>query len=493
MKNFIKSKLTLIILLAIGIVFTAIASIFSVGQTVPASSYKTGEFENRKYYTAMAYQVVIPENVMLHSIWVNLGGTDKTATEKDGQVEYPETVEIFVGRSKKTSDDFGYRTDASEDKVNAAFRVANTDEGVKAGEWQKIYNYNTPTDYTYYIIATPNAIEINELAFVGVEKDGTDGGYKGDKVLLTATALGCGMKGIKGSTSEAWYKSLEHSTNILDKTETGIANANKLIDEQTAFKPEYVVEDTVNNTLTYTKNLFTNKDLVVAKSVNSIYSATAENVDSSENPVGLILVSLATLVFGTTTFTLRLVPIVFAIGSIILAYFIAKKFIKNKYVCTGVSGAVAVINLILIITSAFTWPIGIFFVLTSVYFVLGYVLSKKLKSNDFIANLSMGGLFYALSLGVKSMLIFVAPVIFVAIGYTVYARYKKALSKIKDGNTRVSTLNMIREIACAVIGFVVIPMIVLSISFLVIAPALSNVYGVDGLLQVASKHFFGAF
>ena len=199
------------------------------------------------------------------------------------------------------------------------------------------------------------------------------------------------------------------------------------------------------------------------------------------------------MVFGTTTFTLRLVPIFFAIGSIILAYFIAKKFIKNKYVCTGVSGAVAVINLILIITSAFTWPIGIFFVLTSVYFVLGYVLSKKLKSNDFIANLSMGGLFYALSLGVKTMVMFVAPVFLVVIGYTVYTRYKKALSKIKDGNTRVATLNMVREIACVVIGFVVIPMIVLSISFLVVAPALSNVYGVDGLLQVASKHFFGAF
>lgn len=494
MKNFIKSKLTLIILLAISVVFTAFATIFSMGQTVPASSYKTGDFEKRNYYTAMAYQVELPENYMMHSIWVNLGSTDKTLTEVDGQTVYPETVEIYVGRSKQPSDDFGYRTDAVEGKVNSAFRVANTEEGIKAGEWQKLYDYNTPTEYTYYLIATPNSVEINELAFVGVQKDGTDGGYKGEKVLLNATALGCGMKGIKGSTSEAWYKSLEYKVNTLETDEDAIKDAQKLIDEQSSFKPQNIVEDTVNSILTYNnQDVFSKKELSVAKSVNSIYSENATEIDGSENPVGLILVSLATLIFGTTTFTLRLVPIIFAIGSIVLAYFITKKFIANKYVALGVSGVVAIANLFLVITTAFTWAIGIFFVLISIYFVLGYMLSKKLKSNDFIVSLILGGIFYALSLGVKTMFVFVSPVLLVAIGYTVYSRYKKAIAKVKDGKTRVSTLNMVREIVCAVIGFVVIPMMLLSISFLLVAPALSNVYGIDGLLQVAGKHFFGAF
>ncbi|MBR1983998.1 MAG: phospholipid carrier-dependent glycosyltransferase, partial [Clostridia bacterium] len=361
------------------------------------------------------------------------------------------------------------------------------EEGVKAGTWQKLYNYNTPTDATYYIIATLNAVEINELAFVGVVKDGTDGAYKNEKVLLNVTPIGAGIKGVKGSSSESWSKSLEHSSNILDMTEYGVKQASKLIDEQSAFKPEKLSDGVYTDT-----KVFSSKELTFAKTVNSIFGNNASTIDSTENPVGLILVSISTLIFGTTTFTLRLVPILFAIGSIVLAYFIAKKFIKNEYICAGVSGAIAVANLILIITTAFTWAIGIFFILLSIYFVLRYFLLKKLKSNDFITYLVLGGLSYALAIGVKTVAMFLAPLFFVAIGYIIYTRYNKAIAKIKDGKTRVARMNMYREIACSVISFIVIPVIVLSLSFLVVAPALSSVYG-GGLFSVASKQFFAIF
>ena len=488
MKNFIKSKLPLVIVLAIGVLFTAFAVIFSVKQTVPATSYKTGNFENRNYYSTLAYKVELPENHMLDSIWINLGSTDKTVKKVGEQFKQEEYVEIYVGRAKKTSDNFSYITNASQDKVNASFKVQNTEEGVKVGQWQKIYDYNTPTDATYYLIATLNAVEINEIAFVGVEKDGTDGVYKVEKVLLTATALGSGMKGIKDSTSEAWSKSLEHHSNIMDMTENGISEANKLLDEQSAFNPIKIIDGVYVE-----ENLFSIKELNFAKTVNSIYSSSAETADKTENPVGLILVSLSTMIFGTTTFTLRLVPILFAIGHIILAYFIAKKFIKNEYVCACISAIFGVANLFIVISTAFTWAIGIFFILLSIYFVLGYALTKKLKSNDFISYLILGGLGYALAIAVKTMFIFALPVLLAIIGYSVYARCVKLSKKTKDGNVRVARINMYREIICTLIGFVVIPIIVLSISFVAVAPAFSNVYQTSGLFNVISKHFFGVF
>lgn len=493
MKNFIKVKLPLVIVLAISVLFTALAVIFSVSQTVPATYYKTGDYEDRNYYSALVYKVDLPENHELDSIWINLGSTDKTQKLVDGEMVYEEYVEIFAGRAKKTSDNFSYLTDKAQGAVNASFKVENTEEGVKAGRWQKLYDYNTPADATYYIIATLNAVEINELAFVGVVKDGTDGAYKNEKVLLNVTALGSGLKGLKDSSSESWYKGLEHNSNILDMTEYGVKQASKLIDEQSAFKPEKIVKDAETNKLVYVDdNVIANKELSIAKTVNSIYSGNASSINETENPVGLILVSLSTLIFGTTTFTLRLVPMLFAIGTIILAYFTAKKIIKNEYICAGISGAIAIIDFFLIITTAFTWAIGIFFIVLAIYFVLRYFLLKKLKSNDFITYLVLGGLSYALAIGVKTLFMFVSPVLFVAVGYIIYNRYQKAIKKTKDGNVRIARLNTYREIACAVISFIVIPVIVLSLSFLVVAPALSNVYG-GGLFKVASKHFFAIF
>ena len=497
MKNLFKAKLPLVILLAISVLFTALAVIFSVGQTVPSSYYKTeaGDYNGTTYYGALVYKVDLPENHQLDSIWINLGSTDKTQKLVDGQMVYEENVEIFVGRSKNTTSDFSYRTDQAQGKVNQSFKVANTAEGVKVGQWQKLYDYTTPTDYTYYIIATLNAVEINELAFVGVVKDGEDGAYSGEKVLLEATAIGSGIKGVKGSSGESWYKALDASTggsNILDMSDYGVQQASKLLDEQSSFKPSRITHDTTNDIRTYENTVFSAKELSVAKSVNSIFKSNATTIDETENPVGLILVSLSTLIFGTTTFTLRLIPILFAIGSIILAYYIAKKFVKDEYICAGISGAVAVINFFLVITTAFTWAIGIFFIILAIYFALRYVLSKKLKSNDFIKNLVLSGVCYALALGVKTVIMFVAPIFFAVIGYTVYARYQKAIAKAKDGNTRIAKLNMYREVACSVISFIVIPVVVLSLAFLVVAPALSSVYS-GGLLKIASKQFFGIF
>ena len=266
MKNFIKVKLPLVIVLAISVLFTALAVIFSVSQTVPATYYKTGDYEDRNYYSALVYKVDLPENHELDSIWINLGSTDKTQKLVDGEMVYEEYVEIFAGRAKKTSDNFSYLTDKAQGAVNASFKVENTEEGVKAGRWQKLYDYNTPADATYYIIATLNAVEINELAFVGVVKDGTDGAYKNEKVLLNVTALGSGLKGLKDSSSESWYKGLEHNSNILDMTEYGVKQASKLIDEQSAFKPEKIVKDAETNKLVYVDdNVIANKELSIAK------------------------------------------------------------------------------------------------------------------------------------------------------------------------------------------------------------------------------------
>lgn len=492
MKTSNKTKLPLLSLIVLFIVvtFTALSVIFSVGRTIPSSSYKTDNSDNKTYYNVLVYKVTVPEKHQLHSIWINLGSTDKTQVESNGELKTVEDIEIMVGRAKDESANFTYRSDGAQDKANKSFKVKNTEEGVKVGQWQKLYDYNTPVsaDYSYYAIATANNILINEIAFVGVEEDGTDGAFKDELVLLQAEGVASGINGKQDDTTEAWYKSLKDRTNILDRTIASISNAEKLLDEQVAFNTRKIVDGEYVD-----KDAFTQKELSVARTLNSLYSSTADYFDETENPIGMILLSLSTSVFGVTQFTVRLMPILFAIGSIVLSCFIAKKFTKNDYVCAGVSFLVALGNFFIVITSAFTWAIGIFFALLSVYFVVRYIKCKNTSSNDSIVYLLLGGLSYAFSLGVKTMLMFSAVVIFALVVYGICSRYAKAIKNDKDGKTRVIRYNMYREIACAVVGFVAVPVVVLASAFGVCLPALFNVYGTGNLFGLASKHFFGAF
>ncbi len=491
MKTSNKTKLPLLTLIVLFIVvmFTALSVIFSAKSIIPVSSYKTDNSNNKEYYNVLVYKVTIPENHQLDSVWINLGSTDKTQTETDGQTKTVENIEIMVGRAKTETVDFTYRSEGAQDKANKSFKVENTEKGVKAGQWQKLYDYFTGSaDTPYFAIATANNILINEIAFVGKEKDGTDGAFKGELVLLQAEGVASGLNGKQGNTTEAWYKSLDNRTNILDKTETGIFNAEKLLDEQSSFKAKKVVDGEYVNDVAFTK-----KELSVARTLNSLYSSTADYFDQTENPIGMILTSVSTAIFGTTQFTVRLMPILFAIGSIILSVFIVNKFTKNDYVCASVPFLVAVGNFCLIITSAFTWAIGIFFALLSVYFVVRNIKCKDTKSNAPIVYLLLGGLSYALSLGVKTMLMFTFVIMLALVVYGITSRYAMAFKNNKDGITNVIRYNMYREIACAVVGFVAVPVVVMALSFWVCAPALSSVYGTGNLFGLASKHFFGAF
>ena len=488
MKIFKNSKLPIIILIAIVVVFSAMTIIFSAGVTVPGSYYQTGNFSDRNYYTGLVYKVNLEENQELDSIWINLGSLDYDKQEVEGELANKAYIEINVGRSNSEDRDFTYRNDGSSDSEKAPFRVDNTLEGAKIGQWQKLYDYSTPTNYKYYIIATKNAVKINEIVFVGVVKDGGEGGYLGGYVKLSAEAIGAGPQGTQANGTNAWYKNLKDSSNVLDTSDSGIKQANLLINEQKTFKVENIVDGV------YTANKdYTQKEYSIVETVRNLSMANAKYLDTSENPLGVALIGIGTSIFGVGSLAVRVVPILFAIGTIILCYIIARKFIKNKYVSLVVPSLVAIGSFFVVYTSVFIYGIGIFFFTLALYFVLRYALENTISSNSFIINLLFGGLSYALSLSVKTFALFTAPILFGAVVYGIVKRYKQSVKVMKNKSKNYLRVNMYREIACAGISFIILPILVLSLCFLVVGSAFSSLYQVQGFFEFASKHFFGVF
>lgn len=493
MKDFLKNKFTTIIVVAILVIFTAFTAIFTASAGMPTSSVQTLSHNETGYYYTFCYKVNLEDNQEVHSVWLNIGNTD-TYVKND---VIPMYVEINVGRSSSDTKDFAYRTDGTQDSEKASFKIKNDFDTVKPGSWHLIYNYDTPTTDSYFMIATKNQIKVNEIVFLGVEKDNAEGGYINDLFFLDATSIGSGFNGKESAGNDAWYKALDFKTTIIDRTEKGINDANLLIDEQSTFKTSNVKEATVNgkNSFVYKNNTsISKKEYSVSESVKDIYSNKAGLIDKGENPIGLMLIRIGTGIFGRGSFALRLVPMILSLGAIYISYLIAKRFIKKEKLALVVPFIVAVGLLFVLITSAFTYASAIFFLALTGFFCIRYLFKYKATTNVSFVNAIAVGLSFAFALGCKTYAIFFAPIIMGAIGYFIFLHYKRNLKVFKDKERKQILAYTYREIVGAVVSIMFVPVIVLAFSFFIVAPALASFYQfTDGLFLLASKHFFGAF
>lgn len=387
--------------LAVCFFIAGLVGIFA-NSIAPSKAFTFGVYDDDKVWTACAYQVqdlsTSEDDREYHSVWASFASIDYT--------KGVEEIVIRVQKATATSSNFSSGS-------NSKKTFKNTTEDLNIGGWVKLFDYGDTSTHPYFIIATRNKIKINEIVFVG-EKDGV-------LSQLSATAYGSGYTG-SGETS--WATKLDESS--IAKDAQAITDANKLINEQNTFDVSLIKGDLYNNG---EKCLYASETSIIS-SINGLIDGRG-TVSTESNPLGLYLMALGKAIGGS--YGLRVTSLLFAVGSIILLYFIGKKIFKeNLYafilaVCYAISGYALSYATIASVNSAMT-----FFILLAFYFAYNFSNKDLIATKDtrVYARILISGLALSLALAIKAQALFFIPVVLAPVVYS-FAKFGKTLKNEK--------------------------------------------------------------
>ncbi len=468
MNKFIKDKLHLIIVGLILVVFAVIAVFGMGGTNLPSTYYQTGGFDVESGYNALIYKIDYSskdssEERTLDSVWLSVGSADYSSENS--------SVNFISGLASSQSGSF--RQIKSKNYVND---VSNP----KSGEWicvasaTDVESYSSRSYYALCVSVDVN-VKLNELVFIGNDN--------GEKVILPVTAIGSGIK-------SSFASSLDNSDEFA-RDEVAVDFANVLIDESATFDLNKIVDGV------YEGEFISGEEALILESVRNLTSGRGYYVSNSANPLGFYLISLGTAIFGHNALGLRIIPLLFSIANIVLLYFIGNLCFGNKwsgvllsalYVLGGYSLSFA--------TMSSVNAILLTLILLAFYAFYKFVrkgISNKTPAKSYL-NLLLGGLFLAIAISVKSQAIYVGIALLGMFVFGMIRQYKAYANRKSESDNKSKEKDLyvrkaIFTLICGVIAFVVLPLVVLGVSFLFGYKTFSGLYNATGLFSYVFAHF----
>lgn len=479
----LKKNIFVVILLAVVLCFAAISAINVGNASAPSTSYQTGEYElSSSEYNAVCYtteEVTSASSTKSYdSVWINFGGYAGNNAE---------TVKIRLLFASSESSSFSEL---------ATKEIQNDAESLKIGGWVCIADNitaSTLSNRPYVLLATQNEIFINEVAFVGK--------LNGKRSVLEMKAV---AEGVKNSVTASLSSSSEFS-----RTDSAIASAGKLIDEQSKF--ELYKSNTVKNEdETYTsyydtdvRSLFTENEANTVAFMRNLFSEKGEYVDASVNPLGACVLGIGTAIFGYTTFGIRIMPLLFTVATIILLYFIGNTLFGKEIYGLMLSVLFAIGGYALsFATYGSAVSVMVFFALLSVYFAFKFYKKgiSKIHPVKSYLNIVLSGLFFAIAVAVKTQALYVGVIttLFLVLGIIRQYQYylsKKQQAKEEDLNALNGeyVLKFRNTLLLSVMGMILIPVLLITGSFLSAYKTMSVFYGSANLLTYGAAHFSASF
>ena len=297
-----------------------------------------------------------------------------------------------------------------------------------AGKWYCISDLAITSSYRYIELAVDCPCKIGEVVFL-------NGSNKTVNFKAENAGLALDFK------AESSYS---HGNFV--KSENKIALASALTDEQKLFDYSNVVLDENGSKIYKTDSIsrFYEREIPILDTVLG-FIGNGNYVSPLANPLGYELLSIPALLFGVSTFTLRIVPLIFFVLSVFAVYSIGKLLFKNSlygvisafiYTVFGygfnMAGVLSVDTMFL----AFT--------LFAFYYLMRYYLKGVDGDYSFKGYLNVipFGIFYALSFSVSTKaIITVIPflIIFIAGLIKQFLVYKTEKQKITEKNIGAKT------------------------------------------------------
>ncbi len=471
MKQFIKSKFHLITVGLIAIIFTVIA-VFGLGGTgLPSTYYQTGEFDSTTGYNTLIYKIdYSSDNYVLDSVWLNVGSADF----KNGN----SSVSFISGLASSQSGSFRQVKSRS---------YINDPSSPKTGEWICIVNSSDVSGYasrTYYSlnISVTTCVKLNEIAFVGSNN--------GEKSVLTASAVGSGVK-------NSITSSIENSSEFA-RSDSAVAAANVLIDETASFDLNKIITDgSYDNSAA-----LSGTEALTVEGVRNFCSGRSYYVGKKANPLGIYMLSVGTAVFGYNALGVRIIPLVFSVANVILLYIVGSFCFGKKRAGVLFSGLYALggYSLTYAVTSSVN-AITLTFLISAFYFFYKFVrkgISNGAPVKSYL-NILFGGLCYAFAVCVQSQSAYVGIAFTGIFAFGMVRQYKAYVGRKNsfEYNASAEKTAYLRKMSftliCGIISLSVLPILLLGVSFLTGYKTLSGYYLTTGLFDYTFAHLKQCF
>lgn len=403
------------LLLGILCVLFAAASVLSWGTfrmfSEPYTCYQATRWDNGAY-DSVVYKLTLNEGqdnkkVVVSSVWLNLGGID----HESGAASASIMLTSATGSTSAFTSGFG----------GGAKSVPNVNSSV--GNWIKLADMtSTSTSRVYYMLSTKNELSYNEVVFLD------NNGKKIEAEIFCA-----------GPNEKPTDKLGELiKSDIYDyKAEAAAAT----LDEQDTFSVSAVGANGVYANEYYTGRL-TEREILTLDSVRNILSGDSGYTDETVNAFGLQLIAVGVALFGGNSFGLRIVPMLFAIGTIVLMYFFMKRLFSSSAAGLAAAFLFAISGYALSsATLGSVEAIYVFFCLLSVFFMSNFYTGATKQNKRSFVYLALSGAAYALAVSVKTNALFLLlglAVIFVFALVKQNKAAKRRAEKAGDGAKEIA-------------------------------------------------------
>lgn len=304
------------------------------------------------------------KDARIKSVWVNVGSIDNTATE--GSV----AIKAAMSSSKFSS----YSTSSS---YSNTCNVENKKSNV--GKWVRVLDITSDTSRRYVKISTKDGVKYNEVVFLDIN---------GNKIKAEVLYAGPDM------------------SDLTEMNESGIYNyrlksAKKLLDEQDKFKTSRVLDGGAVYDNEY--DGLNELEAVTLESARNMLTGGAF-ADTTVNPFGLQLIAVGVGIFGGNAVGLRIMPLLFTIGTLIMLYYFGK-MLFGKYAYGFAFAALYFLSGFAVSGAAVgsVNAIFVFFAVAAFYFMVKFIKTCVSKKTNYLYYLPLvlSGAFYALAVSVK--------------------------------------------------------------------------------------------
>ncbi len=461
MKNFLKKNLNYLLLALIVIVLLVPAFLGSLSTKSLTSPYYTAGDTKENYHTVV-YETEFESGYKISAVYVNFASLDNSGAET-----------FKFGLSCSIS-----KTGKFTDLIDKEF--SNNFEDVKPGEWHLLRNgLSNYYSYKFLNFFTKAEISVNEIAVVGKNADGKT-------ALAKLHFVGVGDK---ADYKTSINKSFELKVSDADKVVT-----DKLFDEQNKFDLSKIADS--GEYLTDTKTLLTKNEVVLLNMVNGFVNGENVAVSEGVNPLGVLITSIGTSIFGYSPFGIRIMPLLFTALTVVLLFFMGTLIFNKQtmglvfalfFAIGGLSIGVA--------TGAGVYSIMLFFLVFALYTLIKFYkkgVSGKNRTKGLV-NILLSGIFFGLAFSVHvSALIYLLPLAVVFVLGVLKMRdayFAKRDSYEKNSNeyavvTKIYKNKLTLTTILFAVSYVLISFVILCASMLAVFKLYLNFFG--------AKTMFGA-
>lgn len=408
------------VLLGVLIVSFAVCGFIGMGNNnSPSSYFQTNSF-NEGGAKAFAYKITYGEKEKLNSVWLSFGSLDHETEKKQ--------VKITAIAGEKETSYFSRKFETTFD---------NTLEGMNVGSYVNI----APSDeismgytgHTCFVIAfdKDSTFNVNEVAFVGTKENG-------DFVLLKAE---CIRGGAVAKTS------LSGTLDSMGINTSAVEYGNKLIDEQGKFDVNRIDSDMYEGEdfyITDKNSVLTPQEYYTAESIRNFIAKKSNVVDSSLNPIGNYLLALGPAMFGYNPVGMRILPLLFTLGTLALIFFVGKLITKNSIGGLLLATLFAVCGFSLgFATLGGITAIVTFFEVLCLYFLFRFYRRgiKEEKATLNLLDFIFAGLSFAMAFALSSTALYFIIGILAVLGICFAKHFREHIIAIKDGEIEESQNN----------------------------------------------------